>query len=74
MLIRDCDCILLGLPDSAEATTLNKACASGMKSVMFAAQSLMCGHQVSAGHSPNNSLGISRRNCVPVDVQQQLNE
>uniref|UniRef100_A0A3B5LZQ3 acetyl-CoA C-acetyltransferase n=1 Tax=Xiphophorus couchianus TaxID=32473 RepID=A0A3B5LZQ3_9TELE len=32
---------LLGAP----ATTINKVCASGMKSIMLAAQSLMCGHQ-----------------------------
>lgn len=35
-----------GLPLSTEATTINKVCASGMKSIMLAAQSLMCGHQV----------------------------
>ncbi|XP_039600447.1 acetyl-CoA acetyltransferase, mitochondrial [Polypterus senegalus] len=34
-----------GLPISTPATTINKVCASGMKSVMLAAQSLMCGHQ-----------------------------
>ncbi|XP_014778969.1 acetyl-CoA acetyltransferase A, mitochondrial isoform X1 [Octopus bimaculoides] len=34
-----------GLPISTPATTVNKVCASGMKSVMMAAQSLMCGHQ-----------------------------
>lgn len=34
-----------GLPHTTEATTLNKMCASGMKSIMFASQSLMCGHQ-----------------------------
>ncbi|XP_060765511.1 acetyl-CoA acetyltransferase, mitochondrial isoform X2 [Neoarius graeffei] len=33
------------LPLSTPATTVNKVCASGMKSVMMAAQSLMCGHQ-----------------------------
>ncbi len=32
-----------GLPDSVQATTINKVCASGMKSVMIAAQSIMCG-------------------------------
>lgn len=32
-----------GLPDSVQATTVNKVCASGMKSVMIAAQSIMCG-------------------------------
>lgn len=34
-----------GLPLSTPTTTVNKVCASGMKSVMLAAQSLMCGHQ-----------------------------
>uniref|UniRef100_A0A671KN45 acetyl-CoA C-acetyltransferase n=1 Tax=Sinocyclocheilus anshuiensis TaxID=1608454 RepID=A0A671KN45_9TELE len=34
-----------GLPLSTPATTINKVCASGMKSIMMAAQSLMCGHQ-----------------------------
>ncbi|GAB1604694.1 acetyl-CoA acetyltransferase, mitochondrial-like isoform X1 [Argonauta hians] len=34
-----------GLPIGTPATTINKVCASGMKSVMMASQSLMCGHQ-----------------------------
>uniref|UniRef100_A0AAX7TIU3 acetyl-CoA C-acetyltransferase n=1 Tax=Astatotilapia calliptera TaxID=8154 RepID=A0AAX7TIU3_ASTCA len=34
-----------GLTLSTPATTINKVCASGMKSIMMAAQSLMCGHQ-----------------------------
>ncbi|XP_067418907.1 acetyl-CoA acetyltransferase, mitochondrial [Emydura macquarii macquarii] len=34
-----------GLPMSTPATTINKVCASGMKSVMMAAQNLMCGNQ-----------------------------
>lgn len=34
-----------GLHISTPTTTVNKVCASGMKSIMFAAQSLMCGHQ-----------------------------
>uniref|UniRef100_A0A7N6FB01 acetyl-CoA C-acetyltransferase n=1 Tax=Anabas testudineus TaxID=64144 RepID=A0A7N6FB01_ANATE len=34
-----------GLTLSTPATTVNKVCASGMKSIMLAAQSLMCGHQ-----------------------------
>ena len=33
-----------GLPDSVCATTVNKVCASGMKSVMFGAQSVALGH------------------------------
>lgn len=32
-----------GLPDSVRATTVNKVCASGMKSVSVAAQSILCG-------------------------------
>jgi len=35
--------IFAGLPDSIPATTINKVCSSGMKSVMFGAQSIMCG-------------------------------
>lgn len=34
-----------GLPITTPTTTINKVCASGMKSVMLASQSLMCGHQ-----------------------------
>lgn len=34
-----------GLPTSTPCTTINKVCASGMKSIMLASQSLMCGHQ-----------------------------
>ncbi|XP_076444704.1 acetyl-CoA acetyltransferase, mitochondrial-like [Babylonia areolata] len=34
-----------GLPITTPTTTINKVCASGMKSVMLAAQNLMCGHQ-----------------------------
>eukprot|EP00076_Gallus_gallus_P004017 NP_001264708.1 acetyl-CoA acetyltransferase, mitochondrial [Gallus gallus] len=34
-----------GLPISTDTTTVNKVCASGMKSIMMAAQSLMCGSQ-----------------------------
>lgn len=37
--------LLLGLPKSTICTTVNKVCASGMKSVMLASQSLQCGHQ-----------------------------
>ena len=35
-----------GLSKSTPCTTVNKVCASGMKSIMMAAQSIMCGHQV----------------------------
>lgn len=34
-----------GIPNSVPCTTINKVCASGMKAVMFGAQSIMLGHQ-----------------------------
>lgn len=37
--------IFSGLPKSTICTTINKVCASGMKSIMFATQSLQTGHQ-----------------------------
>ncbi|MBC7921847.1 MAG: acetyl-CoA C-acyltransferase [Ferruginibacter sp.] len=33
-----------GLPNTVPCTTVNKVCASGTKAIMFAAQSIMCGH------------------------------
>jgi acetyl-CoA C-acetyltransferase len=33
-----------GIPDTVPCTTINKVCASGMKSIMFGAQSIMLGH------------------------------
>lgn len=38
-------CLGAGLPVSTPCTTVNKVCASGLKAVMLAAQSLMLGHQ-----------------------------
>lgn len=35
----------VGCPDSTEATTVNKVCASGMKAVMLAAQNLQTGQR-----------------------------
>lgn len=35
--------IFAGLSENVNCTTVNKVCASGMKSVMYAAQSIMCG-------------------------------
>lgn len=35
--------IFAGLPDTVQCTTINKVCASGMKSIMIGAQSIMCG-------------------------------
>ena len=32
-----------GLADNVQCTTINKVCASGMKSIMLAAQSILCG-------------------------------
>lgn len=37
--------LFAGLPETTDVSTINKVCASGMKSIMLAAQSLMCGHQ-----------------------------
>ena len=31
-----------GLPDSVQCTTINKVCASGMKSIMYGVQSILC--------------------------------
>jgi len=33
-----------GIPNTVPCTTVNKVCASGMKSIMFAAQAIMLGH------------------------------
>jgi acetyl-CoA C-acetyltransferase len=40
-----------GMPNSSDATTINKVCASGMKSVMLAAQAIQSGDKsvVAAG-------------------------
>lgn len=35
--------IYAGLPTNIPSTTVNKVCASGMKAIMFGAQSIMCG-------------------------------
>jgi acetyl-CoA C-acetyltransferase len=35
--------IFAGLPNTVACTTINKVCASGMKSVMLAAQAIQCG-------------------------------
>ena len=46
-----------GIPSESGATTINKMCGSGMKSIMFGAQSIMLGHQdiVVAGGMENMS-------------------
>ncbi len=50
--------VYAGLPDSVACTTINKVCASGMKSVMLAAQAIQCGDAeiVIAGGMENMSL------------------
>lgn len=50
--------IYAGLPNSVACTTVNKVCASGMKSVMLAAQAILCGDAeiVVAGGMENMSL------------------
>ena len=35
--------IFAGIPDNVPCTTINKVCASGMKSIMIAAQTIVCG-------------------------------
>ncbi|MGB4959537.1 MAG: thiolase family protein [Saprospiraceae bacterium] len=49
--------LLAGLPDATPATTVNKVCASGMKSIMFGAQSIQLGQNeiVVAGGMENMS-------------------
>jgi acetyl-CoA C-acetyltransferase len=49
--------IFSGIPNSVPSTTVNKVCASGMKAVMFAAQSIMLGDNdvVVAGGMENMS-------------------
>ncbi|CAG2061502.1 unnamed protein product [Timema podura] len=37
--------LFAGLPKSTICTAVNKVCSSGLKSLMMASQSLMCGHQ-----------------------------
>jgi len=51
-------CLFLssGLTLGTPATTINKVCASGMKSIMLAAQSLMCGHQVASALNTHSFL------------------
>lgn len=68
-----------GLPDSVNCTTVNKVCASGMKSVMLAAQSIMLGDNevaVAGGmesmsqvpyYLENNRWGAKYGNNVVVD-------
>jgi len=47
-----------GLPDNVPATTINKVCASGLKSIALGAQSIMLGHNdvVVAGGMENMSM------------------
>jgi acetyl-CoA C-acetyltransferase len=50
--------LFAGLPNTVTCTTINKVCASGMKSVMLGAQAIMCGDAeiVVAGGMENMSL------------------
>ncbi|KAK0097497.1 hypothetical protein PV326_001481 [Microctonus aethiopoides] len=61
--------LFAGLPTSTICTTVNKVCASGMKSVMLATQSLQCGHQdiILAGgmESMSNVPYYLRRGVTP---------
>lgn len=62
-------CIFAGLPKSTICTTVNKVCASGMKSIMFASQSLMLGQSeviVAGGmESMSNVPYYMRRGATP---------
>jgi len=55
--------IFAGLPTSVPCTTINKVCASGMKSIMYAAQSIMLGH-----HDVVVSGGFESMSNVPFIV------
>lgn len=59
--------IFAGLPETTEATTVNKVCASGMKSIAFAAQSIMLGHRdiMIAG-------GMESMSNVPFYLQREV--
>lgn len=50
--------LFAGIPDSVPCTTVNKVCASGMKSIMLAAQAIKCGDAevVIAGGMENMSM------------------
>jgi len=50
--------LFAGIPDSVPCTTVNKVCASGMKSIAFAAQAIKCGDAeiVIAGGMENMSM------------------
>jgi len=37
--------VCTGIPNTVPCTTVNKVCASGLKTIMYAAQSVMLGHQ-----------------------------
>lgn len=57
--------IFAGLPQHVDCTTVNKVCASGMKAIMFAAQSIMTGDNevVVAG-------GMENMSAVPFYLEQ----
>jgi len=61
--------IFAGLPETTRCTTINKVCASGMKTIMMASQSLMCGHQdvmVAGGmESMSNVPYFMKRGATP---------
>lgn len=64
-----------GLPNSIPCTTINKVCGSGLKTVMFAANSikageyevLICGGMESMTNSPHLAWGVKRGAEVPFD-------
>jgi len=53
-----------GLPDSVVCTTVNKVCASGMKAVMQAAQTIALGDaEIVVAYESNSALPTNEKRC-----------
>ena len=65
-----------GMKTSSDATTINKVCASGMKTIMLAAQSIETGYKsvVAAGgmESMSNAPYVSRSCCLCLATKSHL--
>ncbi|TID16611.1 putative acetyltransferase protein [Venturia nashicola] len=71
--------IFAGIPTFVEATTINKVCASGMKAVTFAAQSIQLGQaeaQIAGGmeNMTRVPLYLPRASQQPAFGEQKLND
>ena len=60
-----------GLKESTDATTINKVCASGMKAVMFAAQSIQLGHKSVIAAGGMESMSNAPLVCHPFQVDNR---